>query len=375
MKVLFLLDFVPFEEDLNGATKIFHNAIKYLSLEVSIDLVVVTENSVILPRSFFQVENIYSENLEFSGPTFVGFKPYSYLSFNQIGFLDSKYDFQKYDVIHLSSLAFLDVRKFHKSVLVEMTDSVHLSINAFKSLKSFFLKFYWFIFETFFRSGHLWLSFVSKEDAEVYRSSKFKVVNTNGIDTEKYQSQVPFLDRQPNTFVFHGVLDFEPNIEAILRASTILKQIDPNIKLHLVGRFGRGNNKESLSLFNSLGNCIYLGEVESIAEKISQFRFHITLMESGSGIKNKILEALSCECVVVTNEKAIKGLVNPSELNGYIIMFSGIDSLKVKVFHENPSNLETIARNGRRYVIGNYSWERYAHNLIKYYAEIKNRNS
>ena len=77
----------------------------------------------------------------------------------------------------------------------------------------------------------------------------------------------------------------------------------------MVGRYNRDYENLASTVYNKLENCVVIGEVENISVSITQYEFYFALMNSGAGIKNKVLEAMSCGMIVLVNERAIEGFI------------------------------------------------------------------
>ena len=93
-------------------------------------------------------------------------------------------------------------------------------------------------------------------------------------------------------------------------------------------------------------------------------------MYSGTGMQNKILEALACKLPIVATPIALQGIKNISE-NELIIgsnkeeIYDGIDKLIQK------KNLrDQLSENGQGFVFENYSWDKNVDNLIKIWEKI-----
>lgn len=188
-----------------------------------------------------------------------------------------------------------------------------------------------------------------------------------GIDIDK-------INRQPKskTFdvVFSGNLDYPPNREAAEflagKIAPRLIEAKPDIKIVLVGR-----NPGSLKKFGS-DNIIITGEVKDVMDYIEMAGVYVSPVFSGSGMKNKILQAIGAGIPIVgtsgsfggfrqlPNETVIK--IDPSyeqQPKGWVnpIMFlleKDYDRKQLK-----QENLEFLKRT--------YSWEQ----IIKeYYIDL-----
>lgn len=367
MKLLYLLDFPPFKEDFDGITKIYFNLIKHVSKRIDVDILVVSrgvnDNSVRyrgvdFPKvdTFFSVKNIYYEHVHFSNIkkniNRLKFEYATSLNKNDTKKLDVKYDFKKYDVIHTAHLSFLNTCHFHNKVIIGATDAATLAMPA-KSLKDKFRKFYFKRIENKISKNLLHIHAVTKRDADGYNSDRVFVI-TNGVDTDKYKKID--IDKIKNSFVFHGNLEYQPNIDAIFNMSKVLQNIVPANKLYIVGR-------GKTDVYKVLNNIIIVGEVDNIVQEICKYEYYLILMTTGTGVKNKLLEAMSSECNIIANDLAINGLMDRSFL---------LESINLIENNKEIINILKIntTKNARKYVIENYSWEGFSEQFINVYKRV-----
>lgn len=114
-------------------------------------------------------------------------------------------------------------------------------------------------------------------------------------------------------FMFFGVLKYLPNIEAL---ELILKKINPilkekykqNYKVLICGG-GLSNSYNKLKEFEK-DNVVYAGFVENIDEYTQSADVILNPVQSGGGIKTKIVEALGFDKNVVSTKTGALG-VNP----------------------------------------------------------------
>ena len=195
-----------------------------------------------------------------------------------------------------------------------------------------------------------------------------KLILVNGVDSEKYAPvQHP---KVPNSFVFHGVLDYQPNIDTVSYTARMLEAHDPNARLYLVGRLNRISEQQYLQWVKMFSNCSYIGPVADISDEIAKYQFCILLMQSGSGIKNKLLEALSTGCVVITNHKALNGLINLQSAVEAVYLIENYSSLSQLIASITAAEYEKKSQRARDYILENYSWQSYANQLNAAYQKV-----
>lgn len=111
----------------------------------------------------------------------------------------------------------------------------------------------------------------------------------------------------PNTIVFTGRIDYEPNVQGILWFAKkvlplIIKKV-PNARFYIVGR----SPTEKIKTLHDGERIIVTGEVEDTTPYFQMASVVVVPLLSGGGIKVKLLEALAKKCVVVSTRSGIEG--------------------------------------------------------------------
>ena len=150
--------------------------------------------------------------------------------------------------------------------------------------------------------------------------SKIEVVE-NPVDTTVFFENNSIKDkirielgiREAEIFVlFFGQLDYAPNVEALLNIKKEIiprldqKKCDSQIGYKLVV-CGKGDGRGLLASYKHK-NLIFLGFVENIQDYINASDVIIVPLDSGSGTRIKILEALACKKRVVSTSVGAEGI-------------------------------------------------------------------
>ncbi len=202
------------------------------------------------------------------------------------------------------------------------------------------------------------VTFVSDTDinyAKTLNNSANYVTVSNGVDLDKFKSTQGFEFRKDIYFI--GKLDVWVNQIMIER---LIKEIFPSIKSQLpeVKLFIVGFNANKELLKNLPKDVFIIDSPELVIPYYEKARLFIHPQFEGSGIQNKLLEALAMSCPVVTTligsqginiEDGKSGLI--SNNNQQIIS----DSIEILT---NDQVSETISINGRKLVEQNYSWDK-----------------
>lgn len=127
----------------------------------------------------------------------------------------------------------------------------------------------------------------------------------NGIDTVTFSPGSS--ETSAPTIVFHGAMDYDPNVDAAQFLAReilpIVKQRHPSARVVLAGR------RPSPAVRGlSSGDVEVTGELESVVPVIRDAAVYVCPMRVGSGIKNKLLEAMACGRAIVATRLATSGI-------------------------------------------------------------------
>jgi sugar transferase (PEP-CTERM/EpsH1 system associated) len=176
----------------------------------------------------------------------------------------------------------------------------------------------------------------------------------NGIDFEKFN----FVKKEKKyDLIFAGNMSYPPNVDATLfLAKSIFPKLlsrYPRLKLCICGT----HPVQAVKVLD--GETIHVtGWVDDMAEYYAQSKIFIAPLQLGTGLQNKLLEAMAMKLPCVTSPlagKPLEGAVN----NTNILICNSVDEYVEAVFKLlNDENFyQTIAENGYQFVKTNYDWE------------------
>ena len=211
-----------------------------------------------------------------------------------------------------------------------------------------------------FFNKHIIISENDRKEIAHNKKNKIEVIG-NGIDTDYFQKIETDIKYE---LVFIGNLSYLPNIEA---ANFIAKEVLPKLleKLPNIKILIAGSNPSNRVLKLANKNIKIQGWVEDIRETYSSGKIFFAPMTIGSGLQNKLLEAMSTSIPCITSElsnhslKAInkKNILIGNSVNEYV---NHIISLL-----KDEEKRKKIGDSGRKYVIKNYNWKTANDKLLK----------
>jgi len=212
--------------------------------------------------------------------------------------------------------------------------------------------------------------FVSKEDKKnvenyVPEGNDHEVYYANnGVDTKYYDpSNVDSMNLNGNstTLVFSGSMKSKQSIAAVQKFTAVYRKLKENlnIKWYIVGK---EPSKTVKSLGNKYEGVVVTGYVSDIRPYLKCADVYVAPMVSGTGVKNRVLEAMSMKCcVLVTTE----GLWS-SDTELPVVAVNTVPEMEkmVKKLDEDRKLRKNIGEKARRYVHSKYRWKRQVEKAI-----------
>lgn len=202
---------------------------------------------------------------------------------------------------------------------------------------------------------------ISQQDLNyiAHPDKKKMLILPNGIDTY-YFEQLEV--EQKYDLVFVGNLNYPPNIDAI---NYLLKEILPAIPNRTLLISGANPSNSLIQQIKNTPNASITGWVDDIRTSYLQGKILVAPMQIGTGMQNKILEAMALGIPTVTStlaNNAINGLHQESiwvaDTKEEIIQ--GIETLLADM-----ESYENIQKNAREFVIKKYNWAAIVNTLEK----------
>jgi glycosyltransferase involved in cell wall biosynthesis len=174
----------------------------------------------------------------------------------------------------------------------------------------------------------------------------------NGVDNQFFET---FSAEKKFDLVFTGNMGYPPNIDA---AMLIEKEIVPELSardLSLKCLISGANPHPSLKA-ESTANFQVNGWVEDIRESYASAKIFIAPMMIGTGLQNKLLEAMAMGLPCVTSTLANNALLAKPEKEILIANDPKTFAKQIERLLNDPVLYKNVSEAGRQFVKENYQW-------------------
>lgn len=199
---------------------------------------------------------------------------------------------------------------------------------------------------------------------------KISVV-TNGVDAEYYKYNLS--GSNENNIIFTGNMSYLPNVDAALyfynKIFPLISAEIKDVRLYLVGA---SPTQEILNLSKDK-KVIITGAVDDLRTFIYKSAVYVCPLQLGTGIKNKILEAMAMGIPIVATRASIPGIDITDGKNIIVEDIPHNFARKVIDLMLNKEKRSMLAENGRKLVETQYSWEAKAKAVEKILKETKEK--
>ena len=208
---------------------------------------------------------------------------------------------QEFDLINTYLIRTIPyIEKVNIPVVLDAIDSMQLNfLKRLNNSKGFFRRFFYQYeydrlvkFESKIPNNVKRVLFVSERDSSLVpiKSNAIPL----GVNTEIFKPS----NTLKKNIIFSGNMSYEPNIQAVMWfVENCLNKILESVKGAVFIVAGKDPTSQIKKMASS--NVVVTGYVDSIAELISESSVSVVPMVSGSGMQNKLLEAMSCAVPVV----------------------------------------------------------------------------
>lgn len=188
------------------------------------------------------------------------------------------------------------------------------------------------------------------------------VVVPNGVDFQHftYNNEKKIYD-----LIFAGNMNYAPNVDAAAYLATEifppLKKEFPNLKLVLCG----ANPAARVKALQSQ-DIIVTGWVDSMPQWYAQSKIFVAPLRMGTGLQNKLLEALSIQLPCITSSLAGKPLDTAESEKAIIVCHNTEEYIKaIRELMTNQDLYRQTAERGYQHVRQHYDWESATEKLLE----------
>lgn len=200
-------------------------------------------------------------------------------------------------------------------------------------------------------------SFLVSEIDKKYIDKKNKslVIFPNGVKICSCQKY--YESDKPLSIVFTGNMGYFPNQDAVIwfikRCWKNINQVFPNATFKVIGK---NPSRQLINISSVYSNIDILGYVDSIEDELCKADISIAPMQSGSGMQNKILEAMATKTPVITTSLGL-GDIKAKVGQDVLIANNSQEMLKQIMYLSDSENRKFIGENGFNYVLEKHSWK------------------
>ncbi len=209
---------------------------------------------------------------------------------------------------------------------------------------------------------------VAEEDRKYINDFNVKIIY-NGVDLNVFRPN--YLARNMRQAVFSGNMSYGPNQEAVLwfvdNCFLKIKTILPDFEFCIVGK----EPAPLIQQLNRINGIKVIGYVPSMAEYLAQAGISVAPMQSGSGMQNKILEAMACGVPVITSTIGLGSIQAVPEQD--ILVYDEPDDVTRCIIDlmQDTERIWRMGQSARQYVEQYHNWDNAADTINELYCSIK----
>ncbi len=195
---------------------------------------------------------------------------------------------------------------------------------------------------------------ISNQDKQlIFHPDRDKIIPIpNGIDNQFFQFPS---EKKEYDFVFVGNMSYPPNIDAV---HYIVKNILPNISGSTLLISGSSPSSSVQELAKNSPNITITGWVDDIRSSYAKGRIFLAPMMIGTGMQNKLLEAMAMGIPCITTKLA-NNAIGAKDKEEILVGESKSEFLNLITTLQNDDGYaQKIAQKGKEFVKSRYSWEK-----------------
>lgn len=188
-----------------------------------------------------------------------------------------------------------------------------------------------------------------------------------GVDTVNLKRKV--IDRNSYQLVIATTYNWIHNVNGLI---WFIEEVLPKVKIKIpeitFKLFGK-NMPDSLKVYKNLG-VEPIGFVEDLGTELSQSAIYISPLFVGSGIRIKVLEAMSYELPVVSTSISAEGIEANMEDGLFISDNSDTQANYIINLLQKPLLINELGAKARKLIIEKYTWQKNVKIMIDEYKRL-----
>jgi glycosyltransferase involved in cell wall biosynthesis len=191
----------------------------------------------------------------------------------------------------------------------------------------------------------------------------------NGVDTAAFAPR-PASPPDPNRIIFAGVMDAAPNVSA---AEFLAREVMPRVRavvpsaqLVIVGR----EPVPAVRRLEREAGVAVVGEVDDMPAWVTSSRVCACPMISGTGIKNKVLEAMASGVPCVVTRRALNGLGAIPGRHLLVGETPGELASSIARLLRDDRAARDLGAAGRAYAVAEHDWRDVAEAYVQLYESL-----
>ena len=196
-----------------------------------------------------------------------------------------------------------------------------------------------------------WLIIAEQDRESISHPNKDSIkIIPNGIDTEVYH---PKIVTKEYDLLFVGNMQYPPNIDSV---KFLVKEILPRVKMILpdIRVLIAGADPGYSLLKLSSKNVKFTGWVDDISECYAKSKLFVAPMRIGTGLQNKLLEAMAMKLPCITTSLVNNALLAKTDTELLVVDEAKDISSYIVELLSNSERAKNLAQNGYDFALKNY---------------------
>jgi glycosyltransferase involved in cell wall biosynthesis len=188
----------------------------------------------------------------------------------------------------------------------------------------------------------------------------------HGVQGELFTRALP--QERERAVVFFGKMDYRPNVEAVeWFCEHVLPLLPTDVRFYILGA---APNATVRALGERHAQVKVTGFLDDPYELILQCGLVVAPMQSGSGIQNKVLEAMALGMAVVGTSRAFTPILGAREGEHFIAENSAEGTAKaILALLDDPETRDRMGLTARAFISTNFSWEKWEETILDVLVE------